>query len=119
MRAAPPPVSVLPGRYADAPVEASCRDADASPSPGQDPLSIIERARLTRNRIADLHQRVQGAQQRAAALMHETATLLLAAEQIQRGRTRKELLARSEHARLRARMQTMPVIEQAKGILMA
>jgi AmiR/NasT family two-component response regulator len=34
-------------------------------------------------------------------------------------RTRKALLQRSEYARLLARLQTMPVIEQAKGIIMA
>lgn len=51
--------------------------------------------------------------------MQRTAELLLATEQIQLGMTRTELIERSEYARLRARMQTMPVIEQAKGILMA
>jgi AmiR/NasT family two-component response regulator len=51
--------------------------------------------------------------------MQETSALLRAAEQILRPMEREELLGRSEHARLRARMQTMPVIEQAKGILMA
>lgn len=119
MRAAPHSVSVPPDRYADGPVDVNRRDAGASPSSGQYRQSIIERARLTRGRIADLHQRVQDARQRAAALMQETAALLLAAEQIQLGMTHNELLARSEYARLRARMQTMPVIEQAKGILMA
>jgi hypothetical protein len=32
---------------------------------------------------------------------------------------RQELLERSEYARMVARLQTMPVIEQAKGIIMA
>jgi hypothetical protein len=32
---------------------------------------------------------------------------------------RRELLQRSAYARLAARLQTMPVIEQAKGIIMA
>ena len=53
------------------------------------------------------------------ALTQETAALMLAIEQAQRPMPRKELLGRSEYARLQARMQTMPVIEQAKRILMA
>jgi two-component system, response regulator / RNA-binding antiterminator len=51
--------------------------------------------------------------------MQETAALMLAVEQIRQPVPRKELLSRSEYARLRARIETMPVIEQAKGILMA
>jgi hypothetical protein len=39
--------------------------------------------------------------------------------QIERGRSRREILQDSAFARLRARMETMPVIEQAKGIVMA
>src|SRR5262249_56804584 len=40
-------------------------------------------------------------------------------EQVCRGRPRAEILRDSAFARLRARMGTMPVIEQAKGIAMA
>jgi len=40
-------------------------------------------------------------------------------EQVLRGRSRQEMLRESAFARLRARMETMPVIEQAKGIVMA
>src|SRR5215469_1780061 len=40
-------------------------------------------------------------------------------DQILRGRSRREILHDSEFARLEARMGTMPVIEQAKGIVMA
>ena len=40
-------------------------------------------------------------------------------EQVCRGRPRTEILRDSAFARLRARMGTMPVIEQAKGIVMA
>ena len=39
--------------------------------------------------------------------------------QILRGRPRQEILYESAFARLRAKQQTMPVIEQAKGIIMA
>jgi len=38
---------------------------------------------------------------------------------VRRGRSRREILQVSAFARLRARMGTMPVIEQAKGIVMA
>jgi len=40
-------------------------------------------------------------------------------EQIQRGRSEREILHDSAYARLQARMDSMPVIEQAKGIVMA
>ena len=40
-------------------------------------------------------------------------------DQILRGRARREVLHHSEFARLAAKMDTMPVIEQAKGIVMA
>jgi hypothetical protein len=40
-------------------------------------------------------------------------------EQVITGRSRRERLYESAYARLEARMETMPVIEQAKGILMA
>ncbi|HKA95235.1 MAG TPA: ANTAR domain-containing protein [Streptosporangiaceae bacterium] len=39
--------------------------------------------------------------------------------QVHRGRSHREKLHDSAFARLRARMESMPVIEQAKGILMA
>lgn len=38
---------------------------------------------------------------------------------ISRGRPRREMLHHSAFARLQARLDTMPVVEQAKGILMA
>jgi len=40
-------------------------------------------------------------------------------QQIRAGRTHRELLYHSAYARLEARLESMPVIEQAKGILMA
>jgi hypothetical protein len=79
---------------------------------------VIDRARLTRDRAAELEQRVQAARHRAEALTQQSAALLLAAEQIRLRVTRKELLGRSEFARLWARMETRPVIERAKGIVM-
>ena len=40
-------------------------------------------------------------------------------DRIEKGRSRRERLQESAFARLRARLDSMPVIEQAKGILMA
>jgi response regulator NasT len=40
-------------------------------------------------------------------------------EEIEKGRTERQRLQESAFARLRARLDTMPVIEQAKGVLMA
>ena len=39
--------------------------------------------------------------------------------QIDRGRSEQEILRSSAFARLQARLESMPVIEQAKGVLMA
>ena|SRR5215469_14965803 len=40
-------------------------------------------------------------------------------DQVRNGRPQREILHDSAFARLQARLETMPVIEQAKGILMA
>ena len=47
------------------------------------------------------------------------ARLLLTLDQVRNGRPQREILHDSAYARLQARLETMPVIEQAKGILMA
>src|SRR5215475_14140402 len=47
------------------------------------------------------------------------ARLIETIEAIEKGRSRPELLRHSAFARLQARLETMPVVEQAKGILMA
>jgi hypothetical protein len=39
--------------------------------------------------------------------------------QVREGRSQREILHDSAYARLQARMESMPVIEQAKGIMMA
>ena len=118
MRAAPLPDSARPSPYTNPPADLGRLDAGASPGSSAGP-SVIEQARWTRSRVAELSQHAERTRQRTLALMQETAALLRAAEQLLRPMARRELLGRSEHARLRARMQTMPVIEQAKGILMA
>ena len=47
------------------------------------------------------------------------ARLQATVEQARNGRSRQEIWDASAYARLQARLETMPVIEQAKGILMA
>jgi AmiR/NasT family two-component response regulator len=51
----------------------------------------------------------------AQAIAHSRALI----EQIEKGRSERERLRESAYSRLHARLDTMPVIEQAKGILMA
>jgi len=85
----------------------------------------------------DLSERLKAVQARAAASYERTRELwrqtesMLADDLMLRqelretcqggppGPARRELLQRSAYARLQARLQTMPVIEQAKGIIMA
>jgi ANTAR domain len=47
------------------------------------------------------------------------ARLQATLDQVRNGRPRREILRESAFARMQARLETMPVIEQAKGILMA
>lgn len=69
---------------------------------------------------AALFQRASEAQQAAAALAQLTRARRQAARAAREPAvTRAELIRESQIARLLARLQTMPVIEQAKGILMA
>lgn len=60
-------------------------------------------------------------QSRALVLASEQARARVEAtrEQIRAGRARREVLHDSAFARLAAKQETMPVIEQAKGIVMA
>src|SRR5215469_5139514 len=94
-------------------------------------------SRLALAPVNDLSDRLKTAQARAAASYERTRELwrktegLLADDQTLRrevretcsdgppGAARQKLLQRSAYARLVARLQTMPVIEQAKGIIMA
>jgi hypothetical protein len=72
------------------------------------------------------HARAPAAAARAMELRQQTEQLLAKTQNIAdawRNRwsspARRDLLQRSEYARLLARLATMPVIEQAKGIIMA
>ena len=77
--------------------------------------SFMSRARAAGSQAAQLRQRAAAARERAIALESATAAALWPDLAV----PREELLRRSEYVRLRARLETMPVIEQAKGILMA
>src|SRR5215472_16461783 len=72
------------------------------------------------------HARAQAAAARAIELRQQTEQVLAKTQIIAdawRERwsspVRRDLLQRSEYARLLARLETMPVIERAKGIIMA
>ena len=75
-----------------------------------------DRASILSERIADARSTLEGNIQR---LGDSCSRLQALRQQIRAGRSRRELLHHSSYARLEARLETMPVIEQAKGILMA
>lgn len=83
-----------------------------------------------RDRLASITAQAAANRTRSAELQQRTTRVLSEAQAIQRtiGESRRrqrsspagrDLMARSAHARLLARLETMPVIEQAKGIIMA
>jgi ANTAR domain-containing protein len=75
-----------------------------------------EQRLLLRERVATARAEAEANAQRLA----ETRERLKAAhEQMRAGRSERQLLHDSAYARLVARLESMPVIEQAKGILMA
>jgi AmiR/NasT family two-component response regulator len=73
--------------------------------------------------LGDFHEHLEAARQEfdaqtrrfEAARAHLQETL----DRARKGRSQRELLHDSAFARLQARLDTMPVIEQAKGVLMA
>ena len=78
--------------------------------PGQDPRSVLsERLAAARAALAASSQQLAATHSR----LEDTRAALAS------GRTRRERLHESAYARLRAQLETMPVIEQAKGILIA
>jgi hypothetical protein len=50
---------------------------------------------------------------------HARARLQATIDQLRRGRPQRQILHDSAYARLQAKLDSMPVIEQAKGVLMA
>jgi hypothetical protein len=75
-----------------------------------------DRALILSERIADARSALEGNIRR---LEDSCARMQTTRSQIRAGRSRRELLYHSACARLEARLESMPVIEQAKGILMA
>jgi hypothetical protein len=74
--------------------------------------AIRERARARREQAQRLHEQTDALADASKELMRDYLRNLSA-------QARKNLLSRSAFARLVARLETMPVIEQAKGIIMA
>jgi hypothetical protein len=72
-------------------------------------LLLSERVAEARSALRDIVQRLED----SCSRLQQTR------QQIRAGRSRRELLYQSAYARLEARLETMPVIEQAKGIVMA
>jgi AmiR/NasT family two-component response regulator len=70
-----------------------------------------------------LHEALEAARRenriQAQRLEEATARLQAIAEWIETGRAQREVLRDSAFARMQARLESLPVIEQAKGILMA
>jgi hypothetical protein len=78
---------------------------------------------VTSESLSDVTSRLEGARLEfdAQARRFEAARAQLqrTLDQVRNGRPQREILHNSAYARLQARLETMPVIEQAKGILMA
>ena len=72
-------------------------------------LTLTERVAAARSMLADNAERLAAAAERLQTTRSSLAS----------GRSRREQLHESAYARLRAQLETMPVIEQAKGILVA
>jgi hypothetical protein len=68
------------------------------------------------NRLAAARLEYEAQRRRYEAAM---ARLQATLDQVRNGRSQREILHDSAFARLQARLDTLPVIEQAKGIVMA
>jgi hypothetical protein len=72
-------------------------------------IVLSDRIAVARSALEDNIQRLE----------YSCARMETIRQRISAGRSRREVLYHSAYARLEARLETMPVIEQAKGILMA
>ena len=79
------------------------------PGPGDALAEVFSRLDAARLEFETQARRFQDVRTRLQATL----------DRIQRGRPQREVLHHSAFARLQARLETMPVIEQAKGVLMA
>jgi hypothetical protein len=89
-----------------------------------------QRTAVFDDRLAGARAQAAVARARSQELQQWTTNVLTEAEAVQRSVVKarrqrrsspagRDLMQRSEHARLLARLESMPVIEQAKGIIMA
>jgi hypothetical protein len=87
------------------------------------PPELDDRLVVTGARAAAACARSAEVQQRTTLVLTETRAARLTSAQARRQRRAspagRDLMQQSEHARLLARLESMPVIEQAKGIIMA
>ena len=83
--------------------------AIVNPAPGDCQQGDAVRPRAARPDVHAQGRRLEEARARSQAIM----------DQIENGRSQQERLRDSAFARLQARLDSMPVIEQAKGVLMA
>ena len=72
-------------------------------------LTLTERVAAARAALAENSERLAAAAERLRVTRYSLAN----------GRSQREQLHESAYARLLAKLETMPVIEQAKGILIA
>jgi ANTAR domain len=72
-------------------------------------LTLTERVAAARAALAENSERLAATAERLRVTRYSLAN----------GRSQREQLHESAYARLRAKLETMPVIEQAKGILIA
>jgi len=107
--------------------QAARREVDAQAEPReqtQDPGGAIsEQSQKARSRRESLHEALEAARAenraQTARLEEARAQLQAIAEWIETRRPQREVLRESAFARMQARLESLPVIEQAKGILMA
>ena len=91
-----------------------------APAPGD---GLSDRLEKSRARAAASYERTRELLQHTASMLADSRILRQevweTCEGLPSSLARRELLQRSPYARMAARLETMPVIEQAKGIIMA
>jgi ANTAR domain len=106
----------------DAP-EASSAMILPGPGPARRAPELGDRIACATEEAASIMARLADARQRTEQVLAETERVRRLSAEVRRqwrsSPAGRELLQRSEYARLLARLETMPVVEQAKGIIMA
>jgi hypothetical protein len=95
----------------------------SSPGPAQPTTQLEDRLGRASAQVAANRARTEELQQWTKQVLTEAQAARRIVEEARRQRQSsaagRDLMQRSEHARLLARLESMPVIEQAKGIIMA